>query len=351
VTPRVRDTSRRLASWNRLTPITRRMGRMAGRLRVIARRPAPHLEAETPAIIVSPRRSSATRPKPLEIQPSIPGRPPLTIWPADPPAGYLGQLDPRFQTQLEERWSDVRLEDCHFYHSVRLPDGSFIEGPWDLLDNEHEYLGGIDLAGRRVLEFGPASGWLTLWMAQEGADVVALDVGWDLSYDVMPLSTIDVEKARADSIALATRVENAWWYLRREYGHSARAVYAPIYDLPQDLGRYDVSVFGSVLLHLRDPFRALEQAAARTDGTIVVTEPLNVAPGDIERPILLWNPTASTNWAGWWSLSPGVVTDMLGVLGFPFATVTYHSQLYRPPGVPDSVPTEATVYTVVARRQ
>lgn len=347
---RIRDTSRGLASWNRLTSIIRRLRRIAGRLRVIARQPAPHPEAETPGLVVSPRRSSGQRPKPLEIQPSIPGRLPLTIWPVDPPAEYLGQLDPHFQRQLAERWSDVRLEDCHFYHSVLLPDGSFIEGPWDLLDNEREYLGGIDLAGRRVLEFGPASGWLTVWMTQQGADVVALDVGWDLTYDVMPLSTIDVEKARADSVALATRVENAWWYLRRVYGHSARAVYAPIYDLPPDLGRYDVTVFGSVLLHLRDPFRALEQAAAITDGTIVVTEPLNVGPGEVDRPVLLWNPTHGTNWAGWWSLSPGVVTDMLGVLGFPSATVTYHRQLYRPPGVPDAVPTEATVYTVVARQ-
>jgi O-methyltransferase len=243
------------------------------------------------------------------------------------------------------------LEDCHFYHRVRLPDGSLIEGPWDLLDNEHEYLGGIDVAGRRVLEFGPASGWLTVWMTQQGADVVILDVGWDLTYDVIPLPTIEVDKARADSVWLASRVENAWWYLRRAYDHSARAVYAPIYDLPRDLGRFEVAVFGSLLLHLRDPFRALEQAAAVTDDTIVVAEPLNVSLGDLDRPVLLWNPTHSTNWTGWWSLSPGLVTDMLSVLGFPSARVSYHRQVYQPPDVPDSVPVEVTVFTVVASRR
>jgi hypothetical protein len=272
------------------------------------------------------------------------------VWPADPPPGYLGQLEPEFQRQLAERWADVRLEDCYFYHCARLPDGSFIDGPWDLLDNEHQYLGEIDLAGRSVLEFGPASGWLTVWMAQQGAEVVIVDIGWDLAADLMPLGTIDLEKARRESVWTAAQVENAWWYLRRAYGHSARAVYAPIYDLPPDLGRSDVAVFGSLLLHLRDPFRALEQAAAITDDTIVVVEPLNVPASDIDRPVLLWNPTHGVNPSGWWSLSPGVVTDMLAVLGFPNATVSYHRQFYRPPDVADSVPVEAIVYTVVARR-
>ena len=62
------------------------------------------------------------------------------MWPADPPPGYLGQLNPEFQRQLAGWWADVRLEDCYFYHSVLLPDGSFVQGPWDLIDNESEYL-------------------------------------------------------------------------------------------------------------------------------------------------------------------------------------------------------------------
>jgi hypothetical protein len=332
---------------DRLKPISRRLPPPIARpLRAMVPRawlgPAP--------LVIPPRRPSTPRPKSLEIVPSVPGRLPLAVWPEEPPPGYLGQLDPAFQRQLADRWAEVALEDCYFYHCVRLPDGSFVEGPWDLLDNEHEYLGGIDFDGRRVIEFGPASGWLTVWMSQNGADVVALDLGWDLACDVMPLSTIDVEKARAESVSFATQVESAWWYLRRAYGHSAKAVYAPIYDLPRDLGRYDVAVFGAILIHLRDPFRALEQAAALTDDTIVVVEPMNLPMSDADKPILLWNPSHGTNWTGWWYLSPGVITDMLGVLGFPNSTVSYHRQFYKPPLVPDAVPTEVVVYTVVARR-
>jgi O-methyltransferase len=272
------------------------------------------------------------------------------VWPAEPPPGYLGQLDPEFQRRLAQRWADVRLEDCYFYHCSLLPDGSFVDGPWDLLDNESEYLGGIDLAGRSVLEFGPASGWITVWMAKQGADVVILDLGWDLSTDLIPLAQFELAQTRWEQVAFAGRVENAWWYLRKAYGHSARAVYAPIYDLPADLGRYDVSVFASILLHLRDPFRALEQAAAVTDDTIVVVEPLGVPAEDIDRPILFWNPTESANPNGWWLLTPGVITNMLAILGFPNSTVTYHRQYFRPETAPGSAPVEATLFTVVARR-
>jgi len=271
------------------------------------------------------------------------------VWPADPPPGYLGQLAPQFQSQLAGRWADVRLEDCSFYHSALLPDGSFIKGPWDLIDNERAYIGGIDLAGRTVLEFGPASGWLTVWMAQQGADVVIIDLGWDLSTDLIPLPGLDLEETRRQQVAFASLVENSWWYLRQAYGHSARAVYAPVYDLPRDLGRYDVSIFGSLLLHLRDPFKALEQAAAVTDDTIVVVDRLVVPAEDIDRPVLFWNPTEGANPNGWWLLPPGVITDMLKVLGFPNSTVSYHRQYYEPESAPE-LADEVPFYTVVARR-
>jgi O-methyltransferase len=272
------------------------------------------------------------------------------MWPADPPPGYLGQLDPDFQRELAGHWADVRLEDCYFYHCVLFPDGSFVKGPWDLIDNESNYLGGIDLAGRSVLEYGPASGWLTHWMTQQGAEVVIIEIGWDLSNDLLPLATFDLEQARREQVSRAGQLANSWWYVRNAFGHSARAVYAPIYDLPSDLGRYDVSVFGSILLHLRDPFSALQQAAAITDDTIVVVEPLVVSAQDIDRPVLLWNPSRSTSTNAWWWLAPEVVTDMLDVLGFPNATVSYHRQYYAPENYPE-LAYEATLYTVVAQRR
>ena len=98
--------------------------------------------------------------------------------------------------------------------------------------------------------------------------------------------------------------------------------------------------------HLRDPFRALEQAAAFIDNTVVVVEHSAFRSQMWTDVSCTENPTGSTNPNGWWQISPAVVVDMLEVLGFPIATITYNRQLYRPEGS-GSDPVEVTMCTVV----
>jgi len=75
------------------------------------------------------------------------------------------------------------LADCDFYHSMSIPGVGEIVGLWDLRETVDDHLGRIDFAGKRVLEIGPASGFLTIEMERRGADVVAVElpdgVGWD----------------------------------------------------------------------------------------------------------------------------------------------------------------------------
>ena len=81
---------------------------------------------------------------------------------------------------------------------------------------------------------------------------------------------------------------------------------------------------------------ALQQAAAVTDDAIVVVSSRSsFRPTDVNRPVLFWNPSHSGNPNAWWLLPPGVITDMLGVLGFPNATVSYHRQFYIPETNPE----------------
>ena len=56
----------------------------------------------------------------------------------------------------------TRLEDCFFYHSIEIPGYGLVEGPWDLRASIGDYLGGVDLCGKRVLELGTASGFVCL---------------------------------------------------------------------------------------------------------------------------------------------------------------------------------------------
>src|SRR5690348_12633060 len=76
------------------------------------------------------------------------------------------------------------IEDCYFYHTMEIPGYGLVEGKdWDLRAGVDDYLGKVDFADRRVLEIGPASGFLTFEMEKRGADVVSVEVtdehGWD----------------------------------------------------------------------------------------------------------------------------------------------------------------------------
>jgi hypothetical protein len=56
---------------------------------------------------------------------------------------------------------NVKFEDCLFYHTVDIPGHGVVRGQWDLRQQVDTYLGGYRFAGKRVLEIGPASGFLT----------------------------------------------------------------------------------------------------------------------------------------------------------------------------------------------
>ncbi len=83
-----------------------------------------------------------------------------------------------------------------WYHSVELPDGRVLPGAWDLRGHESVYLGGVDVAGKRVLELGPATGYLTFYMERMGAEVVSFEAGFDVSIDLLPVKGVDHPEER-----------------------------------------------------------------------------------------------------------------------------------------------------------
>ncbi len=242
------------------------------------------------------------------------------------------------------------LGSCGFYHTMDLPGFGTVEGEWDLRAGVETYLGHVDVRGKRVLDVGTASGFLAFTMEARGADVVAYDLPPGEDMDIVPYAGDDLERQRAAWRDGLDRVHNSFWLAHRALRSGVRMAYGKVYEVPEGLGAFDVAVFGSILLHLRDPFRALEQVAALTRATIVVTDVL------ARRSLLV---PALSRWFGpamtflpslepgaprnaWWHLTPRCVVRMLGVLGFPSATVTYHSQPYLGRAV--------RLFTVVARR-
>lgn len=268
-----------------------------------------------------------------------------------PKPRYEGQLTPSFQSALEDYHAKVTEQDAVFYHTIDFSDGVLRKGAWDLRDHEQAYLGGCDVGGKRVLEVGPASGFLSAYLASKGADLVVFDLPLGSASELVPFSEIDdMDEFATGARRSVEQLRNSWWLTKRKLGFKASAVYADIYAPPSDLGRFDVTVFGSILLHLANPFRALQAFAATTDSTIVVTDVLGVQSLSPETGQSLYG-SANMIFAPsplpsgivhWWALSPNAIRHMLHKLGFTECVVTTHS--------PKRMPSSPPLFTVVARR-
>ena len=273
------------------------------------------------------------------------------LLPYYPPTDYLGQLDPAFQEALSKRREGADLRDLVWYHTVELPDGRVLPGAWDLRGHEPEYLGGVDVGGARVLELGPAIGYLTYYMERQGAEVVAFEAGFDVSIDFLPVRGREDDEGRLRVMQeTIDRNHDAWWYLHRAYGSSAKFVQGDIYDMPSDLGTFDITLVGAILLHLREPWGALSEAARRTTRTMIVTEPLQDDLQPPESNIMRFSPSAEHHVTNWWSIYPGAVVSMLERLGFGRTSVTFHSQRHHLAHDIRADAIEQRMYTVVGHR-
>ena len=273
--------------------------------------------------------------------PSCPPTRPRTIWDSSTPTSRRrNRKGARAPTSPNLVW----------YHAIELPGGQVLPGAWDLRGHEAAYLGGVNVAGKRVLELGPATGYLTFYMEQMGAKVVAFEAGFDVSVDVLPFrGREDPEERRRLMQETIDRNHDAWWYLHRTLGSSATFVQGNIYDLPADIGTFDITLVGAILLHLREPWGALSQAARRTTETMIVTEPLQDDEHPPEANIMRFSPSAETHVTNWWSIYPGAVVSMLSRLGFGRTETTMHTQHHHLAHDIGSEPIEQQMYTVVGR--
>jgi len=200
-----------------------------------------------------------------------------------------------------------------------------VRGQWDLRDNVQAYLGGVEFAGKSVLEIGPASGFLSYHMERSGALVTAIEPSLERLWDCVPMPGIDFDAWRQAFLVSIQRVRNSFWYLHRQYGSSIRVVETDPETLPAEVGEFDVGVFASMLLHCRSPFSILEGCLAQVRETVIVTD-LHDSAMDGQPVCRLLPDVRHKQIDTWWALSPDFVVQALGVLGFGNARVTTHHQ-------------------------
>lgn len=224
-----------------------------------------------------------------------------------------------------------RLEDCFFYHAMELPEFGLVRGQWDLRGRFDEYIGGVDLAGKSVVDVGTATGFLSFEAEKRGAArVLSFDMSDARQQTFLPfkdkLYYRDPEQWAEVYGAEIEQWKNAYWLCHRLLKSKAEVHYGNIYELPTELGQFDITIVGSVLEHLSDQITALASIARLTKETIVVVSPLLQTEERIARfESLASNPEADFTW---WTYSLAVYHEVFTMLGFRIARVSHAKYYY-----------------------
>lgn len=187
-----------------------------------------------------------------------------------------------------------------WYHTMELAPGEVTPGWFDL----RPILGRLpwpDVRGKRCLDVGTYDGHLAFELERRGAsEVIALDIPDHESWD-WPV------RARRNGATLGQVVGEKGGGFRvaaERLGSAAQRVELSVYDLtPERTGRFDVVVCGDLLLHLRDPVRAVEAVAGVCDGHFLSHEEI------LPRPLVLGRGRAIAELDGvsdlcqWWTPS------------------------------------------------
>jgi tRNA (mo5U34)-methyltransferase len=163
-----------------------------------------------------------------------------------------------------------------WYHTLELAPGAVTPGWFDL----RPIVAGMpwpDVAGKRCLDVGTYDGFLAFELERRGAaEVVCTDLSrhedWDWPVDMRALG------GRRLAELVSTRKGEGFRIAKAIAGSNAERVELSVYDLsPERIGDFDVVVCGSLMLHLRDPQRALEAIRSVCRGVFLSAEEIRLS--------------------------------------------------------------------------
>lgn len=221
-------------------------------------------------------------------------------------------------------WPSPKFEDCVWYHTIDLPDGRTVQGQWDLRNRFCDYTSHVPLAGKRVLDVGTASGFLTWEAERAGSEVVSFDLDHARRQKLLPFKDqvyvydrVESERQRNEFF---DGMKRSYWYMHHALQSKALVHYGDIENLPRELGHFDVAFLCAILEHLPDHIQAMASVAGLADMIIVAgafdeTEALRA---DFAGRAV--NPTANYSF---WRYSVGVYREIFAMLGFHVDRITH----------------------------
>lgn len=180
----------------------------------------------------------------------------------------------RSDTQAADPRSVV-ASNPFWYHTLEVAPGVTTPGWFDLRPIV-DRMPWPDVEGKRCLDVGASDGFLSFELERRGAaEVVATDLSDHQLWDWPP-------HLRAQGLEYLNWVagpdKGRGLKLAKELlGSSVQLADVSVYELdPEGLGEFDVVVCGSLLLHLRDPLRALEAIRGVCRGSFLCTNQIDM---------------------------------------------------------------------------
>jgi tRNA (mo5U34)-methyltransferase len=230
--------------------------------------------------------------------------------------------------------------DAHpfWYHTIDIAPGVSTKGWFDLRPVVDE-MPWPNVRGKRCLDIGTFDGYLAFELERRGAaEVVAVDVEDHLQWDWPPGHR---DAAIPRDAAFSGPPKGAGFRLAAELmGSTVDWRPISIYDLdPAEIGTFDVVVCGSLLLHLRDPLRALEAVRRVTSGVFLSSEQIEVWLTVFGRGRPLYTLNGSGGECQWFNFNAAGHRRLLYAAGFeverasrPY-TVRFHNYPLAPPNL------------------
>jgi tRNA (mo5U34)-methyltransferase len=162
-----------------------------------------------------------------------------------------------------------------WYHTIDVAPGVVTPGWFDLRPIV-DRMPWPEVRGKRCLDVGTYDGFLAFELERRGAgEVVATDIGRHEDWDWPPHMRARGAEALA---ALAGPEKSRGFRVASDLlGSSVERVELSVYDLSAErIGQFDVVVCGSLLLHLRDPLRALEALRGVCRGRLLSAEEVDL---------------------------------------------------------------------------
>jgi tRNA (mo5U34)-methyltransferase len=217
-----------------------------------------------------------------------------------------------------------------WYHSIEISPGVVTPGAFDLRPIV-DRLPWPEVRGKRCLDVGTSDGFLAFELERRGAaEVVAVDIPaheqWDWELPFRERGPEYMRYVAGPTLGAGFRVA------RELLGSSVHPEPGSVYDLdPDSIGQFDVVVCGSLLLHLRDPLRALKAIHGVCRGEFLCTNQIELGLSLLHRRRPLARLDGTSGLTQWWLPNRAANLQMLLASGFePIRESSLYSIPYGP---------------------